>query len=197
MAYTTIALVKAYLGITGAGDDALLTNLLDQACTAIDSHCQRTFSASADSTRYYTVGQDTRGPDLYLDEDLCAITSVTNNADDGSGGTALTEGTHYIGLPRNKTPYHVLHLLSSADTYWTYTYDAEAGIAVVGRFAYSTTAPNDIIHATERLVGYYFRQKDSQVFDVTAIPDAGVITVPVGIPADVERLLKPYKRIVY
>lgn len=197
MAYTTSALVKSYLGITGSGDDTLIGLLIDQACTAIDTYTSRTFSASADSTRYYTVGLDTQGRDLYLDEDLCSITSVANNADDGSGGTALTEGTHYIGLPRNTTPFHVLRLLSSSDYFWQYTYNPEDGITVVGKFAYSENPPNDIIHATERLVGYYYRQKDSQVFDVTAIPDAGVITVPVGIPADVKLLLKPYRRIVY
>jgi hypothetical protein len=71
------------------------------------------------------------------------------------------------------------------------------GIEVVGKFAYSTSAPNDIVHATERLVGYYYRQKDSQVFDVTAIPDAGVLMIPQGIPADVKLLLKPYVRAVY
>jgi len=196
MAYTTAALVKSYLGITGSGDDTLIGLLIDQACTAIDSHCQRTFSASADSTRNYTVGEDTFGDVLYFDEDICAITSVTNDAD-GSSPVSLTQNTHYIAMPRNTTPYHAIRLLNSSNYYWTYTTDPEKGITVVGKFAYSTTPPNDIIHATERLVGYYYRQKDSQVFDVTAIPDAGVITIPQGIPEDVKMLLKPYVRMVY
>jgi hypothetical protein len=196
MAYTTAALVKTYLGITGATDDVLIGTLIDQACTAIDSHCSRTFSASADSTRYYTVGVDTFNDVLYLDEDLCAITSVSSDAD-GTTPMVLVEGTDYVGLPRNTTPYHALKLLGSSSYYWTYTYNAEMGIEVVGKFAYSTTAPNDIIHAAERLVGYYYRQKDSQVFDVTAIPDAGIISIPQGIPADVKLLLKPYVRLVY
>ena len=39
---------------------------------------------------------------------------------------------------------------------------------------------------------FKYRQKDAQVFDVTAVPDAGVITVPQGIPADVKRILRSY-----
>jgi len=32
------------------------------------------------------------------------------------------------------------------------------------------------------------------VFDVTAIPDAGVITIPQGIPATVTRIIDRYKK---
>jgi len=197
MAYTTAALLKSYLGVTGSADDTLIGLLITQAQEAIDNYTQRTFEASADTTRKYTVGLDTCGDTLYFDEDICSITSIANNADDGSGGTALTQNTDYITFPRNRTPYHKIRLLSSSNYYWQYTYAPENGITVTGKFAYSTSAPVDIVHATERLVGYYYRQKDSQVFDVTAIPDAGVITIPQGIPADVKAILKPYVRMVY
>jgi hypothetical protein len=35
-----------------------------------------------------------------------------------------------------------------------------------------------------------------QVFDTTAIPDAGVITIPSGIPATVEKVIKRYKKYI-
>jgi hypothetical protein len=95
------------------------------------------------------------------------------------------------------TPYHSIKILGASTYTWTYTTNAEFGIEVEGRWAYSTTPPADILQAMYRLVGYYYRQKDSQVFDVTAIPDAGVITIPQGIPADVEQILKPYIRRVF
>lgn len=196
MAYTTAAAIKTYLGITGVGDDALITILIANAQKAIDNYTKRTFEASADATRYFTVGVDTRGDILYLDEDLCAITSVTTNADNSSP-TSLTVNTHYIALPRNVTPYHSLKLLDAYAYTWTYTSNPEFGVEVEGRWAYSTTPPADILQAMYRLVGYYYRQRDSQVFDVTAIPDAGIITIPKGIPADVEQILKPYVRRVF
>ena len=196
MAYTTAALVKSYLGITGTGDDTLLGLLIVQAQDAIDDYTQRTFEAASDTTRLYTVGVDTDGRYLYLDEDLCSITTVTTNAD-ASSPTTLTDETDFITIPRNKTPYIALEIMRGSNYTWTYTDDPELGVSIVGKFAYSTSPPANIVHATERLVGYYFRQKDSQVFDVTAIPDAGVITVPVGIPADVKKILEVYRRRTY
>lgn len=197
MAYTTAALVKTYLGITGSTDDTLITALIARAQKAIDTYTQRTFEASADTTRYYTVGKDTDGDVLYFDADICSITSVANNADDGSGGTALTNGTDYFTYPRNTTPYIYIKIASNSTYYWEYTNNPEGGIIVVGKFAYSTSAPDDIVHACTRLASYYFRQKDSQVFDVTAIPDAGVIQTPVGIPADVKKILDLYRKKVF
>lgn len=195
MAYTTAALLKTYLGVTGSGDDTLLTALIARAQSAIDHYTGRTFEASADTTRKFTVGVDTDGRMLYFDEDCAAITTVKTNADDGSGGTTIAS-TEYVTHPRNRTPYHAIDLLSSSSNSWTYTTDPEAGITVAGKWAYSTTAPDDIVHACIRLAGYYYRQKDAGVFDTTAIPDMGVIQVPQGIPRDVQLILNPYRKAV-
>lgn len=192
MAYTTAALLKTYLGVSGSGDDTLLTALIARAQKAIDTYTGRTFEASADTTRKYTVGEDTQGDTLYLDADLCTITSIITDADATAPVTLLT--TEYITLPRNVTPYHAIRLLGSSDNTWTYTDDPENGITVTGKFAYSTAAPDDIVHACIRLAGYYYKQKDAGVFDTTAIPDAGVIQVPQGIPRDVQMILAPYVR---
>lgn len=195
MAYTTTAAVKTYLGITGAGDDALIVILIAAAQAAIDAFCSRTFEASSNTDRSFDVRADVDGRILYLDEDLASINTVKTNADADSP-TTLTEDTDYITLPRNITPYHGLKLLGSSDYDWTYTSDPEMGIEISGKWAYSETAPADIVQACYRWSGYLYRQKDSQVFDVTAIPDAGVITIPQGIPADVKALLMPYRKVI-
>jgi len=195
MAYISSANLKTYLGVTGAGDDALIAILVANAQQAIDTFCQRTFESSSDSKRYFTVGVDTDGRDLHLDEDLCSITTVKTNFDNASPDS-LTDGTDFITIPRNITPYHTLRLLNSSDYSWTYTDDPELGIEVDGKWAYSTSAPADIVQACYRLAGYYYRQKDAQVFDVTAIPEAGVMTIPQGIPKDVEKILMPYRKAV-
>ena len=194
MAYTTESAVRTYLGSSTSGDAVLLTSLIARAQAAIDIYTQRTFEhSSVGVTRYFTVGEDTRGRRLVLDTDLSAIDTIVTDAD-GTPTTVLT--TEYVTYPRSIKPYSEIRLLGSTTKSWTYTNDPEMGVYITGKWSYSTSAPDDIVHATIRLASYYYRQRDSQVFDVTAIPDAGVITMPKGIPADVKMLLDPYRRIV-
>ena len=194
MAYCSVIDVKEYLGISQGDDDNLIGDLIDRAQKAIDIYTGRVFESSANATRYYTVGEDTMNEWLFLDEDLAEINSITTNADASSPTTLVS--TDYVTEPRNSTPYHAIKLLSSSSKSWTYTDDPETGIEVSGKWAFSTTAPNDIVHACIRLTGYYYRQKDAQVFDVTTIPEAGVITVPQGIPRDVAKVLEPYVKVL-
>lgn len=189
MPYTDNTTLKTYLGITGSGDDALLTALIARAQAAIEQHTHRVFEASADTTRYFDAWRDTDGFLLTFDEDICAITSVTNG-----DGTTVTSG-QYVTEPRNRTPYYAIRLRSTngmVDWVENATNGPENAIAVEGKWAYSTTPPADIVHATVRLAAFYYRQKDAQVFDVAAIPGAGVIQLPQGVPADVQNILRPY-----
>lgn len=195
MAYTTAATVKTYLGTTSAADDTLLLSLIARAQSIIDVYTGRTFEHSTvGAARYFEVGVDTAGRVLLLNDEIAKIDEVVTDAD-GSGATTVSS-TEYITIPRNKAPYHGIKLLSSTTKSWTYTSNRENGVTVTGKWAYSTSAPDDIVHACVRLTAYLYRQKDSQVFDVTAIPDAGVITVPQGIPADVKVILSPYRRVI-
>ena len=194
MAYTTESAIRTYLGITTTGDAVLLATLISRAQAAIDTYTQRTFEHSTVGvTRYFTVGQDTYGRVLMLDADLSAIDAVITDAD---GTPTTVSSTEYFIVPRSTKPYHEIRLLGSTTKSWTYTNNPENGVYITGKWSYSTVAPDDIVHACVRLTAYYFRQKDAQVFDVTAIPDAGVITMPQGMPADVKLLLAPYRRIV-
>jgi len=191
-AYATSTDVRLYLGISSTSDNTLITALIARAQSAIDKHTRRTFSSTANSTRYFTVGQDTSGRRLYLDADLADIGTVTTDADSTSPVTISS--TEYITLPRNRAPYYALEIKSSCTKSWDYSADPESGVTITGKWAYSTSPPNDIKHACIRLSAFYYRQKDAQVFDTTAIPEAGVITVPVGLPSDVEKILRPYVR---
>lgn len=193
MTYTNVPQVKLYLDITEPDDDALLDSLIDYAQKAIDGYTGRSFEASADSTRYFTVGVDTEGRMLYLDEDLAEITSIITDAYADSPTTLTT--ADYITHPRNRTPYHAIEILGSSSYSWTYSDDPQTGVTVTGKWAWSTTAPADVVHACNRLVAYYYRQKDAGVFDTTAIPDAGIIQIPQGIPRDVQLILNPYRRL--
>lgn len=190
MAYCTNTDVKTYLGITGSGDDALLTSLCTRAQAMVDRYCNRTFEASSNTDRKFDAVRDTVLGVLFLDEDLASINTITNG-----DGTSVAS-TKYVTEPRTATPYYSIRLLASSNLSWTYTTDPENAITVSGKWAYSTTAPADVVHATIRWAAYLYRQKDASTFDTTASPDLGVITVPQGIPADVEKLLAPYRKIV-
>lgn len=188
MAYATLTELRAYIKATSTSDNDLLTDLLARAQALIDHHTGRTFEASGDTTRYFRVA-DARGRELRLDADLCQITSVTN----GDGNTVAS--TQYTVEPRNTTPWHTIRLKSASAVYWTYSTDAEDDeIAIAGRWAYSLVAPADISQATIRWAAYLYRQKDASVFDVTATPELGVLTIPQGIPQDVRVMLAPYRR---
>jgi hypothetical protein len=184
MAYATLLDLLTYLGIDESdADDALLDSLLARAQAAIDSHTRRTFEASADGVRYFddrAIG----GRLLYLDADLCAITSVVN----GDGATVA--GTEYTTEPRNVRPWHALVLRPSS----VYAWDGLTGdIAVTGKWAYSTSAPADVAQACVRLAAWLYRQKDNAGNDLPMI--AGNVTIlPSRLPADVMELLNPYVR---
>jgi len=194
--YASLAEVKLYRGIatTETSDDTLLTSLIARAEEQIDSYCHRVFLAPTtaaaryyDAVRYVSPDRKT----LYLDEDLATITTIAN-----SNETSTTiPSTHYTPEPRNATPYYAIRLNHRSDELWTWSEAPEDAIAVVGRWGYATTVPADIAHATIRLANYLYSQKDASVYDVTVIPDAGVMTVPQGLPRDVREILDPYRRL--
>ncbi len=183
MPYATLADFKAYRGTSGTGDDELIAALLARAQAQIETATHRIFEAAA-GTRYYDESH-VCGDELYLDGDLASVTSLTN----GNGETIPAAG--FWLLPRNKTPAYKIRLKSGYD--WNFDTDGE--IAVAGMWGYSLTPPADIVQATVRLAAYYYAGKDSQVFDVTAQPSAGIITVPKGLPQDVKVLIDPYRRL--
>ena len=192
MAYLDAAILKEYGGVSGAADDALITALITRAQKYIESYTGRTFEASTNTTRRFTVGEDTDGRMLYFDSDLCSINAIVTNAD-GDSPTTLTT-SEYVTHPRNITPYYAIELLPSGNKSWEYTDDPQMGITVSGKWAYSTSAPDDIKHACVRLVNYFYHQKDSGVYDITALPAEGALIVPQGIPKDVALILRTYIR---
>lgn len=195
MAYCTIADVKAYTGVAATADDVLIGSLITRAQDIIDKETLRTFEAAADSTRYFDADLDTT--DYLLDWthyglDLCQITSVTNG-----DGTVIT-ANQYVTEPRHATPWYGIRLKASTGLWWMpdTNADSQNAIAIVGRWAYSITPPDEIKHACIRLVTFLYRQKDSGVFDVVMVPGSGEMVVPQGMPKDVAVVLQHYRRLV-
>lgn len=192
MAYLSNTTLKTYLDIPSGTtiDDTLLTTIIAAAQAAIDAYCRQTFEASADSTRYFDPTLDVVGRTLYLDYPLCAITSVTN------GDSTTVSSSDYVKEPRNATTWNALMLKANAAVAWTYTDTPENAIAIVGRWAYSTSAPSDIVQACTRLSAWMYRQRDN-AFDLDRVVITGDSTfVPAELPQDVRRMLAPYRRLV-
>lgn len=211
MAYIVLADVKTYLGITSTDDDTLLGTLITAAQKEIEAYCKRSFEGTT-STRYYrqedlialpkgsqyrplwraTVGYSwdysygygtySGGADgyysnvLWLGKDLLSVSTLTN------GDESAISSTGYWLEPRNDPPYQWVHLKTSEQ--WNFNTDGE--ISVAGTWGFSTSADATIQQLAKEMTAYLYRLKDTQVFDVTANPEAGVITIPKGVPAHIK-----------
>ena len=185
--YASLAQLKSYLGITTEDDDFLLSECLDRATTAIDSYCGRRFSATT-TTRYYEYDA-VDGCYLYVGDDLLSITTLTN----GDSGATTIANTEYWLWPRNGgPPYYAIRLKTDSDYSWEV--DTDYMISVAGTWGWSTTPPDDIIQACIRMGAFYYFQKDAPVFETTAFPDSGIISMPTGMPVDVKQILNPYRK---
>jgi hypothetical protein len=210
MAYATLAQFTQYGGFSTASsdswssdvDEALVNALLDRASAMIDTYCGRYFASDSDKTdvgssdSYATIKfdalEDVDGLYLYLNRDLCEISSITN----GDSDSSTFDTSDYVTEPRNVTPYNAIKLLSSTGKYWEYTTDPEDAISIAGIWAYSKTAPDDIIHATIRLTSWMYKQRVNTDADLDRplLTGEGVTIMPSQLPADVKTLLEPYKR---
>ena len=188
--YCTLTQLRTYVGATTTADDTLLADCILRAQTRMERYTKRRFEAPVDSARTFDGIHDVRGRELWLDTDLCAITSITN------GDGATISAASVVSEPRNATPYYALTLLRSSGLAWTYTTDPEDAISVTGRWAYSITPPADIEQACVRLAAWLYRQKDSSAdIDRPMVSGDGTTLLPTRIPSDVEAILRPYIRV--
>lgn len=183
--YATLAELTAYLDISVPDDDVLLEMLLNNATAMVDAQTGRTFAASEDDTRYFG-SEAIRGMALWLDDDLCAVTSIVN------GDGTIIPPTAYRTIPRNQTPWYALELRMTAACAW----DAQTDdIAITGKWAYSVRPPADIVQATLRLAAWLYRQRENSSGDLDRALVVGNATVlPARLPSDITQLLMRYRR---
>lgn len=191
-AYATLAELRASpelkLAVGETADNTLLQDLLDQVKQLIDTHTGRTFAASADSTRHFDALRDVEGLTLYLKEDLCQITSVTN------GDAVVVATNEYTTTPKDATPYWRIKLLGSSGKSWTYVTDPEDAIVIVGRWACSITAPDDIKRANIMGAAALYRMAASGDSDRPIVAGGGIVIAPSQLPATFWAILQPYVR---
>lgn len=194
MAYVTPALLRQYAGIASDADDALLYLLIARAQKAIEEYVGFSFEASADSTRYFDAapvgeGGDVDGRTLVLDTWLYSITTLTN------GDATAIASTKYVFEPRNGAPYWGITLLRSSGYTWEAQTDddTENAITIVGKWAYSLTAPADVQHACLRLALWYYRQRDNSTDVDRPVLAEGIMIMPAALPRDILDTLEHYK----
>lgn len=128
---------------------------------------------------------------LYLDNDLCQITTIVN----GDGTTVLASS--YVTEPRNDPPYYALTLKESSGLVWTYGADVENAIAITGRWAYSLNAPADVKMATIELTSYLYRRRslEGMTLDTPQVSPSGVTMFPAGMPVLVQSVISQYQKL--
>lgn len=203
MAICQLEELKEYCGTVLTAQDSLLEAMLDAAETEVTHFCQRSsqwtgFEAST-GTRYYqgdslidlpfgsqytipgrssAAGYSHRA--LWLgDADLLSVDALTNG-----DGVAINSTSYWLE-PRNASPYRYIRLRSDA----SWSFDTDGEIAVAGSWGYSTGPDPTIKECVLETARFLLNVKDSQVFDVVASPDIGILTVPKGMPAHVKLVL--------
>jgi hypothetical protein len=183
--------LREYVGTTGDAKDSLLTACLKSAEREVLNFCHRssqwTGFESSTGTRYYRSGDliqldhsGLSGTVLWLgDADLLSVDSLTNGE-----GTAISS-TGYWLEPRNKAPYRYIRLRSSE----SWVFDSDGEVEVAGSWGYSTGPDDTIKQCVRETARYLLDLRASQVWDVTATPELGIITVPKGMPAHVKMAL--------
>lgn len=195
MAYTTTALVKSYMGVTAAGDDTLIGTLVVRAQAVIDRHCGRTFEAASDTTKYFDSLADVSRRVLYFGEGLELAqnpTTVTNG-----DASVMVLNTDIVTVPANGAPFYALDLMWGGVGVWQVSNagNSQRALSVLGRWAFSVTAPDDVVMAATRLTSFLYRQRESSNdFDRPVSVADGVVLLPGRLPADLAALLLPFQR---
>jgi hypothetical protein len=162
--------------------------LIARATALIDEFTGTTFEATSDLRRFDAV-EDIKDYTLYFDRWAASITHVGN-------GDATTDigSDNWVPEPRNDAPYYGVTLVSHSSVDWTYDSNPENAVVVDGVWGYSTSAPADIEHACIRLVGWLYKQRETDIdLDRPALVGEGTVIMPVRLPNDVISMLQPYR----
>ena len=186
MGYIDAAYLKRYLSIGTDDDDAILSEFIDVASERVDDITHTRFGVATDETRVFSSlswgNGRWDGQTVWFDGLLAQITSLEVN------GVQVPDADYYL-KPVNDGPYSCL----------AFNYDAEIripertnAIRVTGRWGYSVDIPAPVRQATARMAAYWYRERDSQEFEVVGDSMGQQTVPPRDVPVGVMRLLKPY-----
>lgn len=193
--YTTLAAMKVYeaIGSTDATDDGVIEALVEAASRYIDGVTLRRFhSTTADETRTY---QSSNGKRVHTD-DIISVTTLKTDEDGDRTHEITWATTDYDLLPENAAlnggPYTYIEVSPNG----RYTFPTQRkGVQIIGKFGYSTTAPDAVELACQMIVVNVYKNRfGTNTSGAATVTGAGVVITPADIPAGVEKLLAQYKR---
>jgi len=172
--------------------DALLDWLATRASRLIDGYFKRkpgAFAVDTDETRYF----DGSGcGEQWIDELAAAPTSVSVAEKGDITSYTAWASTDYMLWPYNALlegmPYLRLDLdrLYGTKTTW---YSYPKGVKVVGKFGFSTAAPDELVQAATIQVIRWFKRGQQGFKDVGAIESLGSLAYVKELDADVKQIL--------
>lgn len=190
--YTTLAELKASLGITDNVDDTALEAAITAASRMIDDYTERFFyrdgTAQAPVSRYYTP-QDIF---VLMIDDIYQITEVAIDAAfDQTYSTVFATSDYLVepvNAPRKGWPY--TRILATGS--YILPYPLPQSVRVKGIWGWNAV-PSEIAMATLLQASRLFARRQSP-FGIAGAPDLGVVRLSSRLDADVEVLCKPFRR---
>lgn len=189
---------------TSADYDKLLEGLITRACRALDRYTNRkpgAYQVDTDVTQYF----DGSGcAELWVSELAAAPTSVkvaeggVVDSSAGTGGTYTTwSATDYLLWPYNALdegrPYMRLDIDLFAGTKASW-YSFRKAVKIVGKFGYSTSAPDDVQQAVIIQTIRWFQRGKQAFRDTAAIQDLAQLTYTKALDPDVALLISHLRR---
>lgn len=191
MAYTTITLVKDYLGIPSAetSQDTALTAAVNAATETVNGVCNTDFESTT-ATRVFRPADPYV---VYVDQfnTLTGLVVKTDTDNDGSFAKTLTITTDFVVEPFNTAPFTMLRNVSG--TWPTYTSNrATVQVSAAYGDQVSTGVPYAIQQGALMLAARYYQRRSSPLGITTGFQDWGPMRISRQDP-DVAALLQQYK----
>lgn len=191
MAYTSLSVLKDYLGVPSAtsSEDTPLTAAIAAAQDLVDGYCNTTFETVTEA-RVYRADD----PDLLLVDQFRTLTGLvvkTDTNNDGTYDTTLTITTDYLATPFNEPPF--TGLLNVSDEWPRYD---SGRPAVQVTAAYGDQNSNGVPYAVQQaaliLAARLYQRKASPLGIMTGFQDYGIARISRQDP-DVAALLAQYR----
>tara|TARA_Y100000114_G_C11684326_1_gene290230 strand:+ start:31 stop:621 length:591 start_codon:yes stop_codon:yes gene_type:complete len=191
MAYTSLSVLKDYLGVPSAtsSEDTPLTAAIAAAQDLVDGYCNTTFETVTEA-RVYRADD----PDLLLVDQFRTLTGLvvkTDTNNDGTYDTTLTITTDYLATPFNEPPF--TGLLNVSDEWPRYD---SGRPAVQVTAAYGDQNSNGVPYAVQQaaliLAARLYQRRASVLGIMTGFQDYGIARISRQDP-DVAALLAQYR----
>jgi hypothetical protein len=191
MAYTTISLVKSYLGIPSAeaSQDTELTAAVNAATETVNGVCNTDFESTSEARVFRPADPSV----VYVDQfnTLTGLVVKTDTSNDGTFDTTLTITTDFVVEPFNTAPFTMLRNVSGT---WPMYTSNRATVQVTAAYGdqVSTGVPYAIQQAALMLAARYYQRRSSPLGITTGFQDWGPMRISRQDP-DVAALLQQYK----